>query len=174
MKVLTFVVLAVLPVVALDAHMLDAHMGDRSAPRSRQRSWPFAARAERTVWDSVYSAAQATRGETAYVKSCARCHGASLSGGDQATPLSGSAFLGNWNGLPLSDLQRRIKTTMPSDSVGIYDRQLVTDVIAYLLKANGFPAGGADLPTDLDALSGIVVRTSRPGSTETHSPSSQR
>src|SRR6266699_2992676 len=57
------------------------------------------------------------------------------------SPLTGSAFLGNWNGLPLSDLQTRIRTTMPSDSVGIYDRQLVTDVIAYLLKANGFPAG---------------------------------
>jgi mono/diheme cytochrome c family protein len=162
MKVLTLVVLAVLPVVAIDAH---AH--DRNAQRGRHTAEaPVARRADRTVWDSVYSPAQATRGETAYVKSCARCHGASLSGGDQATPLSGSAFLGNWNGLPLSDLQRRIKTTMPSDSVGIYDRQLVTDVIAYLLKANGFPPGGTDLPTDLDALSGIVVRTSRPGQTE--------
>ncbi|HEY5060234.1 MAG TPA: cytochrome c [Gemmatimonadaceae bacterium] len=169
MKVLTLVLLAMLPVVAMDAHMRD-----RNAPRPRQTAGPPIAQwADRTVWDSVYSPAQATRGETAYVKSCARCHGASLSGGDQATPLAGSAFLGNWNGLPLSDLQRRIKTTMPSDSVGIYDRQLVTDVIAYLLKVNTFPAGAADLPTDLDALSGIVVRTSRPGPTE-NGPSSPR
>jgi S-disulfanyl-L-cysteine oxidoreductase SoxD len=170
MKALTLVVLAILPVLAIDAHM-----ADRNAPRGQETGGqPVGRWAERTVWDSVYSPSQATRGETAYVKSCARCHGASLSGGDQATPLAGSAFLGNWNGLPLSDLQRRIRTTMPSDSVGIYDRQLVTDVIAYLLKANGFPAGGVDLPTDLDALSGIVVRTSRAGSTETNSPSSQR
>ena len=74
---------------------------------------------------SVYSAPQAGRGESSYVKTCARCHGASLGGGDEATPLAGSAFLGNWNGQAVSDLQKRIIETMPSDSVGIYDRKLV-------------------------------------------------
>lgn len=158
MRMLTLVVLAIVPVLAVDAHLRDR----MTPPTMQMARRSFVRSAERTVWDSVYSPAQATRGETAYVKSCARCHGASLSGGDEATPLSGSAFLGNWNGLPLSDLQRRIKTTMPSDSVGIYDRQLVTDVIAYLLKANGFPPGAVELPTDVETLSGIVVRASRP------------
>jgi mono/diheme cytochrome c family protein len=116
----------------------------------------------RTVWDSVYSAAQATRGETAYVKACARCHRASLAGGDESPPLTGGGFLGNWNGLPLSDLQTRIRTTMPTDTVGIFDRQLVTDVIAYVLKVNGFPAGAVDLPSDTVALKEIVVQASRP------------
>jgi mono/diheme cytochrome c family protein len=114
------------------------------------------------VWDSVYTLSQASVGEAAYAKTCARCHGASLSGADEASPLSGSAFLGNWNGLPLSDLQTRIRTTMPTDSVGIYDRQIVTDVIAYLLKANGFPAGQVDLPKDVEPLKEIMIRSSRP------------
>jgi mono/diheme cytochrome c family protein len=117
----------------------------------------------RTVWDSVYTIAQAARGETAYVKSCARCHRASLGGGDESPPLTGSGFLGNWNGLPLSDLHDRIRKTMPTDSVGIFDRQLVTDVIAYVLKANGFPAGAADLPVDTLALRDIVVQASKTG-----------
>jgi len=116
----------------------------------------------RTVWDSVYSLSQAATGETAYAKTCARCHGASLSGGDESPPLTGSGFLGNWNGLPLSDLQTRIRTTMPTDSVGIYGQQLVTDVIAFLLKANGFPAGQADLPKDIEPLKAIAIQSSRP------------
>jgi mono/diheme cytochrome c family protein len=116
----------------------------------------------RTVWDSVYSLAQAARGETAYVKECARCHGAGLAGADQSPPLVGSAFLGNWNGLPLSDLHSRIKTTMPSDSVGILDRQLVTDVIAYMLKMNGFPEGARELSVESDSLKAIVIQASRP------------
>jgi S-disulfanyl-L-cysteine oxidoreductase SoxD len=116
----------------------------------------------RTVWDSVYTLAQAARGETLYVKSCARCHQASLAGADESPALTGGGFLGNWNGLPLSDLQTRIRTTMPTDTVGIYDRKLVTDVIAYLLKANGFPAGASDLPKDTEPLREIVMRTSRP------------
>ena len=116
----------------------------------------------KTVWDSVYSIAQAARGESAYAKGCARCHGAALSGGDQSPPLAGSAFLGNWNGQALVDLQQRIKTTMPSDSIGIYDAKFVTDVVAFMLKANGFPAGVIDLGSDDAALKDIAIRSSRP------------
>ena len=118
--------------------------------------------ATRTVWDSVYTTSQAGRGESAYAKSCARCHGASLGGGDESPALTGGNFLGNWNGLPLSDLQKRIKTTMPSDSVGIYDQQLVTDVIAFMLKTNGFPAGATDLPKDAELLKEIVIKAGKP------------
>ena len=138
--------LAIVPVLAADI---------RSNVGTKQVS-------PRTTWDSVFSSVQAARGETAYAKTCARCHGASLSGGDESPALAGGAFLGNWNGLPLSDLQARIKTTMPSDTVGIYERQLVTDVIAFLLKANGFPAGQADLPVGVDTLKEIVIQAARP------------
>lgn len=115
----------------------------------------------RTTWDSVYSAPQAGRGESSYAKTCARCHGAALGGGDEATPLAGSTFLGNWNGQAVSDLQKRIIETMPSDTVGVYDRKLVTDVIAFLLKANGFPAGGADLSVEPDSLKVITISTDK-------------
>jgi hypothetical protein len=50
---------------------------------------------------------------------------------------------------------------MPSDSVGIYKPNVVTDVMAFLLKANGFPAGTAELPADSAVLKTIVLRTSR-------------
>jgi mono/diheme cytochrome c family protein len=123
---------------------------------------PPTPRSAATVWDSVYSSGQAARGETAYAKGCARCHQASLGGADQSPPLVGSGFLGNWNGLPLSDLQERIRGTMPPDSIGLYDRQFVTDVIAYMLKANGYPAGAADLPADADRLKAITVQTAKP------------
>ena len=139
-------------VVALAAAPAIGFMGGRATARH----------ATKTVWDSVYTTAQAGRGETSYAKTCARCHGASLGGGDESPALSGGNFLGNWNGLPLSDLQTRIKTTMPSDSVGVYDMKLVTDVMAFLLKSNGFPAGAVELSTATDSLKDIMVKTSRP------------
>ena len=116
---------------------------------------------DRTTWDSVYSAPQAGRGESSYARTCARCHGAALGGGDEATPLAGSSFLGNWNGQAVSDLQKRIIETMPSDSVGIYDRKLATDVIAFLLKANGYPSGAAELSIEPDSLRGITISTEK-------------
>lgn len=142
-------------VCAIVAVMLVLAMNSKTAAATRHST-------SRTVWDSVYSLAQAARGESTYAKTCARCHGASLTGGDESPPLTGGAFLGNWNGLPLSDLQTRIKTTMPTDSVGIYDRQVITDVIAFLLKANGFPAGQIALPSDLEPLKDIAIQSSRP------------
>jgi len=123
---------------------------------------PATTRSGRTVWDSVYSAPQAARGESTYARTCARCHGATLAGANESPPLSGSGFLANWDGLALNELQNRIQTTMPSDSVGIYNRTLVVTVMAYLLKSNGFPAGTVDLPESVDSLKDIVLRTSKP------------
>jgi hypothetical protein len=141
--------------VVVSAVLVIASLGFATRPAA-------ATRLGRTVWDSVYSAPQAGRGESAYARSCARCHGATLSGANEAPPLAGSGFLGNWNGLALNELQNRIQTTMPSDSVGIYNRTLVVTVMAYLLKANGFPAGTADLPESVDSLKGIMLNTSKP------------
>jgi mono/diheme cytochrome c family protein len=141
-----FLIVAMAPIVAMD-------FATRNSARALNA---------RTVWDSVYSAPQAARGESAYAKTCARCHGASLAGANEAPPLAGGAFLGNWNGLSLGDLQNRIQTTMPSDSVGVYNRTIVTTVMAYLLKANGFPAGQADLPEGADSLKVIMMQTNKP------------
>jgi hypothetical protein len=51
---------------------------------------------------------------------------------------------------------------MPSDTVGVYDIQLVTDVIAFMLRANGFPAGATELPKDAEPLKTIMVKAGKP------------
>jgi mono/diheme cytochrome c family protein len=118
--------------------------------------------AERTVWDSVYTADQAQRGQTAYNQTCARCHQPTLGGADQSPALVGGAFLGNWNGLTLGALHERIRKTMPSDDPGTYGRQHIADVMAYVLKVNGFPAGSVELPKESDALEQIRLQAARP------------
>ena len=117
---------------------------------------------QKTVWDSVYTATQAARGETAYVKSCARCHRESLGGGDEAPALTGTSFLGNWNGQSLYALHDRIRSSMPTDDPGTLAKPLVTDVLAYMLKVNGFPPGAAELTTDGDTLKTILVQAAKP------------
>ena len=117
---------------------------------------------DRTTWDSVYNVEQADRGEAAYKQVCARCHRDALSGGDEAPALTGSAFMSAWNGLTLEELHERIRTTMPTDTPGVYTKQLVTDVIAYMLRFNGFPAGTKELTHELDALKGIKFISAKP------------
>jgi quinoprotein glucose dehydrogenase len=130
-----------------------------SAPHTRRV--PLQA-TPRTVWDSVYSAEQATRGQASYLQSCARCHQASLGGADESPALTGGAFLANWNGQTLGDMLERIRTTMPTNDPGTFARPLIADVMAYVLKVNGFPAGAAELPADTESLKEIRLETARP------------
>ena len=118
--------------------------------------------APRTVWDSVYTVDQAARGQVSYTRTCSRCHQPSLGGADDSPPLVGGGFLGNWGGQTLYAVHDRIRTSMPTDDPGTYKRELITDVLAYMLKVNGFPAGQRELPTEADSLKAILLQTSRP------------
>lgn len=110
---------------------------------------------ERTVWSGVYTEAQATRGAAAYAAHCQSCHGAQLSGLGEARPLSGPAFLTTWNGLSLGDLFERVRSTMPFNAPGTLPRETYADILAYVLKFNGFPAGQSDLPGRAESLADI-------------------
>jgi mono/diheme cytochrome c family protein len=123
---------------------------------------PHGRQDDRTTWDSVFSAAQAGRGETTYTQRCARCHMETLAGGDEAGELTGSAFMSSWNGQTLADLHERIRTTMPTDTPGVYSSQQITDVIAYMLRFNGFPPGSVELTHTNDALKSIRFVTAKP------------
>jgi len=115
-----------------------------------------------SVWDGVYSEEQAGRGRTLYGKECASCHGSSLSGGETAPPLTGSAFMANWSGLSVGELFERIRLSMPEGRPGTLSRQQNADILAYMLSVNEFPAGKAELQKDTDRLKQIRFLAERP------------
>ena len=112
--------------------------------------------AVRNVWDGVYNAAQAMRGEPLYGQNCGACHGSTLEGGEMAPPLTGGAFNSNWNGLPLGDLVERVRISMPQNNPGSLTRQQCVDIIAFMLKVGGIPEGKTELPRELDVLKQIT------------------
>lgn len=127
----------------------------------------FALRAQeptesRSVWDGVYTEEQAKRGEEVYKKECAACHGAELTGGESAPPLTGGSFQANWNGLTLGDLFDRIRKTMPQAKPGSLARQQVSDVLAFMLSMNKFPAGKTELYRQSEMLKEIRFETKKP------------
>jgi mono/diheme cytochrome c family protein len=109
----------------------------------------------KTTADSVYTAAQAKRGETVYGASCSSCHAPDLSGSGQASPLIGKDFNDAWDGQTLADLFDRIQTTMPADAPGTLKPADSVDVVAFILSKGNFPAGEAELPADAPALKEI-------------------
>jgi cytochrome c len=116
----------------------------------------------RTVWDGVYTEDQAKRGEPVYRKECAACHGDMLTGGESAPPLTGGAFLANWNGLTMGDLFDRIRKTMPQSAPGRLTRQQDADILAFMLSVNKFPAGKTELYRQLEMLREIRFEATKP------------
>jgi len=116
----------------------------------------------KTVWDGVYTQAQADRGKGAYTAQCLECHGEELAGQDMTPPLAGSEFLSNWNGLTLGDLSERIRTTMPLNHPGTLSRDMISDILAYILSYNKFPAGQTELPKEAPMLKTITIQATKP------------
>jgi S-disulfanyl-L-cysteine oxidoreductase SoxD len=119
----------------------------------------LAAQTSRSVWDGVYSEDQAKRGGAQYAKECASCHGTELTGGESAPALVGDAFLSNWNGTTVGDLFERIRKSMPQDNPGRLTRQQDADILAFMLSANKFPVGKAELERETETLKQIKLET---------------
>jgi mono/diheme cytochrome c family protein len=110
----------------------------------------------KTAKDGVYTEAQANRGGGLYDQQCAACHSADLSGSG-APALAGPDFLGSWDRTPVADLVEKIATSMPSSSPGSLSRDQATDLVAFILKSNKFPAGSDDLAADVATLKTINI-----------------
>jgi mono/diheme cytochrome c family protein len=129
--------------------------------------------AERSVWDGVYTQAQADRGEQAYKLSCGYCHKDDLSGGffddgnGRAPALAGarafdSSFEKRWAGVTVGEMVIDIGTAMPQQDPGSLPPETYIDIISFLLSKNGVPAGARELPADLQALQSIRVTAKPP------------
>jgi mono/diheme cytochrome c family protein len=100
----------------------------------------------RTVLDSVFTEAQATRGEAAYTANCAKCHeGADVDG----PSLTGDPFIDRWREDTLASLFNFIKSRMPRDNPGKLGEALYRDILAFLLEANDYPAGAKELSAEM-------------------------
>jgi mono/diheme cytochrome c family protein len=121
-----------------------------------------AAQDTRSIWDGVYTEAQAKRGEAIYFERCVRCHGPSLMGGtDGAGPLTGPTFNSNWNGVPLGAMLDRVRDSMPMDKPATLSRQQTADVLSYIFSVNKVPAGTTELPRQAEILNLIQFKAAK-------------
>ena len=119
---------------------------------------PVRAQAARhSVWDGVYTTAQAARGREAYQKHCAGCHDNALEGLGlgNGPALQGQRFVETWEGnlFALFDFMR---SPMPRAEDVVVPDPAVLDTLAYVLEQNGMPAGKDELKPDGIALVAFV------------------
>ena len=113
-----------------------------------------------TVWDGLYADAQAARGREAYRKACASCHMEDLGGHEYAGALAGYPFQMKWEDASVAEVFGRIRT-MPLGEAGSLTTQEYLDILAYVLQANGYPAGKDELSTAVAAQRWPRIRIER-------------
>ena len=88
---------------------------------------------------------------------CAACHQSNLQGSFEAPQLAGESFLQFWADLGTADLFARIRDSMPPETPGGLSDAAYLDVVAYLLQANGAPAGSTPLTEGVTVAIGTVA-----------------
>ena len=101
--------------------------------------------AGRTVWDGVYTEAQAARATPIFGQSCANCHTLAPDGSGNR-PLTGDKFWQRNTQKTVGDLLTFVKTNMPNGAnAGTLPASTYNDLVALILKSNGFPAGTTEV-----------------------------
>jgi cytochrome c5 len=107
---------------------------------------------DKTVDQGVYTATQANRGQTVYETQCTTCH---REPGGNAAVIVGERFARSFADATLQSFFNTIKTTMPRSAPGSLTDGEYTDVVAHMLRLNGYPDGMNEL--GLADLPGIKV-----------------
>lgn len=108
---------------------------------------------QRSTSEGVYNREQWQRGRDLYAGLCASCH--------PAVTHVGPIFTKSWAGKKLSDLFGYLRERMPKNEPGSLTDQEYVDVMSYMLRLNGMPAGNHELPADSAALTKVRIDSSR-------------
>lgn len=98
---------------------------------------------------ALFTERQAKRGQDTYKQNCLECH--------SARAYTGAAFRRAWVGRSAFEIWEQIRTTMPENNPGLLDPEQYADIVAYLLKLNGYSGGEDELPATEEALRQVVI-----------------
>jgi polar amino acid transport system substrate-binding protein len=96
---------------------------------------------------SLFTSAQADAGATKYSDNCAQCHGPTLEG--RAGPaLKGKHFANPAANFHVGDIFTIVSQNMPATQPASLPQDDYVEIMAFLLRENGYPAGSTKLTFD--------------------------
>jgi mono/diheme cytochrome c family protein len=103
----------------------------------------------RTTLDGVFTEEQASRGKEVFTGVCGLCHA--------EAEFHGPIWAITWNGRTTGQFLDQVRASMPLDRPGSLSRQEYADILAYVLKLNGYPAADQELPGDSELLKDMSI-----------------
>ena len=107
--------------------------------------------------DGVYTEAQAASGKGGYAQYCAECHHLTLQGTGHGSPLAGPGFIAKWGRRTSADLIGYTSNLMPAGAPASLSTAEYLAITAYVLQANGAPAGAQELRADTAIEVGLAA-----------------
>jgi len=114
--------------------------------------------APRTVWTGVYTDAQAQRAQQTFDSICTQCHTLAPGGTTRGGAVSGEKFMAAFQQKTVGDLLSYVSKNMPNGNGGSLAPSTYNDLVALILRANGFPTGTAEVTPDAVANVQIIPR----------------
>ncbi len=104
-----------------------------------------------------FNVTQVDAGHNAYVANCLTCHGDTMSGGGEAPPIAGQAFIASFGTKTTRELFDILKADMPKNAAGSLSDETYADLVAFLLHASGTATGTTSLtPTTAVRIGSIA------------------
>ncbi len=94
--------------------------------------------------------AQVTAGRADYIANCAGCHAPGLTGAGDAPALTGATFNSAWADKSTKEMHQFISTSMPYGNAGQLSPATYTNIVSYILAANGAKPGDKPFTKDTD------------------------
>lgn len=122
----------------------------------------------------LYTEEQAVRGAHVYAEHCAKCHGAKLQG-IVGPALKGDGFASKNDNFNIGGMFGFFSQQMPAGQPGSLKKIEYADLMAFLLRENGYQAGNSELTYDQAAASKVplVAHGGRNGARNLASQSSE-
>ena len=110
---------------------------------------------------ALYTEDQATKGELAYYQNCSMCHGPNLDGqpgGYSGPALKGADFADPSYDFHVSDIFNFVAKQMPAATPGSLSHDVDVQIMAFILKKNGYPSGSKELVYEEAEKSKVPIR----------------
>lgn len=113
---------------------------------------------ERTIWDGVFTAEQATAGGALYTQYCQGCHGKTGRGTPGGPGVTGANLNKKWEDTSLLDFFTFAHTNMPPGNAGkIGSEQDYVNIVSYIMELHGAEPGDKMLVWNEDQLANIYI-----------------
>ena len=111
---------------------------------------------------SPFTQAEVVAGHASYHDYCAGCHGdelqgGGLQGGGDAPQLTGPNFNQDWSKQTIRVLYQYVSKTMPDGLAGDLSAKAYSDILSFLLAANGAKPGSAPFNPNSDIKIGDIA-----------------